>query len=469
MPSLLPISRAQLQALAHSTHSTIDRWGGRLQFALQQGLSFLGKRDVYVALGYKKDLRYIDYWGRYRREGIATRIVESLPTAVWTVDIRIEENETPDEPTVFEKDIETIITDHDLFGQLRLADIQSSIFQFAAILIGTSDTDLSQPMSNQNGPESITYLRVFGQDRISVKSIVGDGTGSSEQKLADVADPRFGLPRMYEIQLSDHINRPVHYTRILHVAKNTLSDRVFGTPVLEKVWNLLDDIAKIHGGGSEAMWQLVDQGIHFNKDPSFAEFDDAEIKELEAQLEDRNHNLDRNLMTFGVTATPLSVPVPQFGPNLNALLRLIAGAIKMPLRIFIGSETGQLASEQDRNNWQDTINEYQSHHAQPTLRRFVNMMIEIGIVSEPVDTFETVWPDVDELTVTEKADVLPKLAKANKDNKAAGGGIIYTADEIRQDILGKEVLEDEDKGIEDNTNDEEPESALDDSFTDTDE
>ena len=93
----------------------------------------------------------------------------------------------------------------------------------------------------------------------------------------DPQSPRFGLPLIYKVTLSDTtdlttrqlgtIERRVHASRVIHVAEGLLENDVYGMPRLQRVYNLLDDILKLVGGSAEASWLLMRKGFVLNIDP----------------------------------------------------------------------------------------------------------------------------------------------------------------------------------------------------------
>jgi hypothetical protein len=86
----------------------------------------------------------------------------------------------------------------------------------------------------------------------------------------DPANERFGEPASYYIRSqtpgSTFLNFEVHHSRVIHIAEGCLEDNVFGTPTLEAVFNLFDDLAKITGGGAEAHWLRANAGLHLDVD-----------------------------------------------------------------------------------------------------------------------------------------------------------------------------------------------------------
>jgi hypothetical protein len=117
----------------------------------------------------------------------------------------------------------------------------------------------------------------------------------------------------------------------------------------------------------------------------------------------------------------------------------------MPKRILTGSEMGELASSQDRDNWKDQVNGRQTQYAGPYIvRPLVDRLIAYGYLPPPakgVDEYEVTWPHMQVMTDAEKADGALKWAQTNQ----TMGEVVYTNDEIREHWQGFEPLDDEEK------------------------
>lgn len=73
------------------------------------------------------------------------------------------------------------------------------------------------------------------------------------------------------------------------------------------------------------------------------------------------------------------------------IIALISGTTGIPQRILIGSEAGQLASEQDRANWAERIEERRALYAEPNiLEPLVDVFQDVGLLSK--GDIEFVWP-----------------------------------------------------------------------------
>src|SRR5690606_31122141 len=142
----------------------------------------------------------------------------------------------------------------------------------------------------------------------------------------------------------------VHWTRVIHIAERALDDEAIGLPRLERIYNRVMDCEKLLGGSAEIYWQNAAQLRASKADPE-VEWDPDEQKAMEEQFEELYHGLRRDLRLRGVEPHQLAAAVADPKGHLDAQLDFISGATGIPKRILIGSERGELASEQDENNW----------------------------------------------------------------------------------------------------------------------
>lgn len=421
------------------------------------GRTFLGadgtyRRDLHVALGYKRELEVQDYRGRYERGGIAERLVELMPRETWGAEgFDLVENPDPGVSTPFEEAFVDLADRLDLWSRLLRADIVAGWGRYSAILIGAPGS-LETPMPRMSGPDDILYLKVLAEDRAKIESLVKDSE-----------DPRFGAPEFYTLQLggeeagslsfggatSSLLTKKAHWTRIIHVAEGLLEDDVYGKPRLRAVWNYLDDLAKVAGGGAEATWKRLHPRTIFDLDPEVGDLSAEAEEALVDEIEEIVHDLKEHAITRGVTPHLLSHTVQAFGPNAHAILDLICATLGVPKRIFLGSERGELASTQDRNDFtRGPVDSRRQGFAAPLVREFTDRLIEHGALPEPTE-YEVVLPALDELPEDEQAEIVSKFAAANQANVAAGGGLVITANEMRDAVLSLGPIEEiEDTGTE---------------------
>ena len=139
----------------------------RINLANQAGKTFGGKRDVYETLGYKRLLVFQDYYDRYKRGGIARRVVNAYPNATWRKAPKI-----VSEDEEFVRVWEELAQRLKLFHYLNRLDTLSGIGTFGTLLIGTkSASALNQPLGKVKSAEDVLYLSDFTQDHTEKSNI----------------------------------------------------------------------------------------------------------------------------------------------------------------------------------------------------------------------------------------------------------------------------------------------------------
>lgn len=418
-------SPAELRALTSALLARAD-------FAALAGKSFGGRRDIYTSLGYQDVLKPADYRGRYNRGGIAKSLVEAFPISTWRGGGELIENDDPETETPFEKAFHELNQRLGIWNVFLKTDILTGLGRFGVILLGAPSGagGWAEPLERCR-PEDLKYLWSYSERDVTIESY--------EQ---DTRNERFGQPLFYALKRisadgrSNMMAARVHYSRVIHVAEGVLDDPVFGTPRLQAVWNYLDDLDKIVGGGAEASWKRIDGGKQFKLDPTLTPTD-AELAELREKIERYTHGLERNMTTRGVDIQDLGSLVSNFGPNCAAVIDLISATSRIPQRILMGSERGELASSTDQSNYDDRVQDRRTDFAATQIvRPFTDRLISLGALPAPAE-YETRWPDIKEMDDDQRMSMAVKAAQINKEF----GGTVITENEIRDRILGYPPLE----------------------------
>lgn len=399
------------------------------------GLTYKGKRNVSEQLGYIEKIRPVDYRLRYERNEIAARVVEALPVSTWRTGGQLIETDDPEATTDFEIAWLALEDRLHIWSRFLRTDVMAGLGRYAVLLIGTPGS-LQEEMPKLSGPQDIYYLSVYPEEHAKI----------SKWEI-NTANPRYGLPLEYTLSRptdSDgRTNQPelrVHHSRLLHVSDGLLDDDVYGMPRLQRIWNRLDDLEKVVGGGAEAFWKRADPGMQVEMDPEVEVTPDDE-KKLSEEVDEYQHGLRRTVRTRGVDLKVLDANVAQFSQPVEAILSLISGGVSIPKRILLGTEAGELASTQDRDNWNDRVSDRRFNYAEPMIvRPFVDRLIIAGALPAPTEEtgYSVRWPQLEELNEVERADVALKQAQANK----AQGERILTTNEIRDRVYGYDPLDD---------------------------
>lgn len=403
----------------------------RLKLATMAGLQFEGNRDLYAVFGYQRALTSDSFLAKYKRQDIASRIVDAPPGATWS------RPPTLAEGNPMAASWQELITQPNLklLNAMYRADRLARCNSFSLLLFGFDDTgDLSQPAK---AAKEILYVKPVAS-RLVTKITYND----------DPRSPRYGQPETYTIQFDDPASKEgssagvtvtrikdlvVHWTRVVHIVEYPLEDSVFGTPILEKVFNLLDDLLKVAGGTAEVYWLTGNRGLHADID-SEMDIDPADAAALSDEIEEYQHQLRRVIRTRGVDLKVLQSTVPNPKETFEMIMSIISGTTGIPRRILVGSEAGQLASEQDRANWAERIEERRILFVNPEiLNPAVGCLQNVGIM--PEGSPEWKWPSAFIQNPLEEGQTAAQIARAvgnlSRQTGASTPMQILTQDECR--------------------------------------
>lgn len=453
--STIRLNEVQVSELRSLTESVTL---ARLQFARQIGMTHAGQRDTYTVLGYPETISTAEYRDLYARGGIAGSCVDALPEAVWRGDGDVIEDQDPEVETAFEAAWWLLNDRLKVWPTLQRLHIQASLTSFSVLFLGAPG-DWQTELPRATKPEDLWYITPFGGGVTNADRTTARGTTSTYGTDAvvdkwdeDISSPRFGQPLTYQLRRTNisapELQRPVHWSRVIHVpAKGFLDDAVYGPPTLERVFNYFIDLMKVAGGGAEASWLNANPITQWDTDPemSFSSPQDAQahVDSMKAKAQLIRDQMQRWIETRGVKAKQLGATASDFSNNVDAVVRLIAGTLRIPKRILDGSEAGVLASDQDRNNWNDQVKDCRSSYAHPIiLRPFVQRLIDYNYLPKPKQ-WEPHWPEVAAMSEVEKLAAAETMVKLNDH-----GEKVVTGAEVRE-FLGKEPLDDDQVGDED--------------------
>lgn len=405
-----------------NTPSLLDR------SALYRVLS--GDRDVDSECKYPTSISSSDYQDMFDRFGPAKRVVKIFPESCWAGSPTIYETEDNNE-TEFEKQWKQLKEKHHILHYMQRIDLLSGIGEFGLLLVGLNDgKTLDQPVdginlktgekqSNAPKERKILYLRPFSQSVIKIS-----------ERNRDNKSPRYSLPEFYTIKFQDTSSSDttfsesevkVHWTRVIHIADNRESSEVYGTPRMKPVYNNLLDVKKTLGGSAEMFWRGGFPGISFKHLPGFegATWDTTTMKE---ELIKYENSLQRHLALQGVEASMLNPVVADPTGHLKVQLMTIALTIGCPYRIFIGSEEAKLASTEDKNTWNDRVQNRRDEYVTPWIIFPIIQRLQLfGVLPETEEMPKVDWPDLDTPSDSDKAEVADKRMSAA--SKYVSGGV----------------------------------------------
>lgn len=413
--------------------------GGRADIAQRAGYQFGTDRDLYKVLGYKRDLGFEDYLAKYERQDIAARVVDAPAEETWRESPRLFDGEQDD--TEFVKAVDALFKRLRAWAHIENVDALAGIGRYGVLLIGVSSGAEEEQLKNEvteADPADVVYLRAYDEGATEIKEL--DKDPNSE---------RFGMPLLYEIDLGEDLTGTantanttkvqVHWSRVIHVAEYTRRSLVYGTPRMRAVYNRLDDLEKVVGGGAEAFWKLVYKGLVFSLKEGFAApSDQDEVSELQNVVQDYVNDLRRFMFTPGYDVHELGGQTVDPSGMVDVIISIVSGKTGIPKRLLLGSERGELASTQDASNWAGRITGRRTKYAEPViLNPLVDRLIQWGAVPAPSDTkngYRWEWQPLFELTELEQADVALKYAQAANTLTGGFGTLAITEEEWREEF-----------------------------------
>lgn len=376
-----PFTSGQIQVLSELTQ--------RVALATKLGYQYGTDRDLYQALGYRDTLQWDDYWSQYDRQDIAQAIIQRPCQGTWKGGVALLESDD-DEETALEKEWIKLERQFGLTARFYRVDILTGLYEYGVLLLGLDDvkqqTDFAKPVTV--GKRKLKYVKPYSAN--SAQVIEYESNPNNE---------RYGSPLYYNIQVADIASGSsstvkVHYSRVVHVVDGKLESEIKGTPRLKVVFNRLMDLEKMVGGDAEMFWRGARPGYSAKLDKDFTATDTFK-SDLKDQIDEYEHNLRRMIVAEGMDFNALAQQIADPKNHVDIQIQMISAVTGIPKRILTGSERGELSSAQDSEEWKDYVQNRREQYAEPeVVRPFVQRLIELKILPEPVDEFSVVWSDL---------------------------------------------------------------------------
>jgi hypothetical protein len=366
--------------------------------------------------GYPSVINIADYKAMYDRDGISARVVNIWPEECWVVEPDIYEDEDVNAETDFEKAWNALAKEKSLMEIMNRADEMSGIGRFGLIILGLGDgLTLEQPVANSNRRGVFNQLEETKLKKLLYVKVADESAVTIAKRETDTKNPRYGMPVMYNVIFDNgedaSESKTVHWTRCIHIADNRKSSDIFGVPRMKNVYNRLLDIKKILSSSGEMFYKGGFPGYSFETQPDLIDqtVDEASLK---AQVEQYMNGLRRYMSTKGMTVKSLTPQVADPSQHLDSQMKNLAVSLKVPWRIFLGTEEAKIAGSQDSKAWNKRLARRQNTYLTPKIiRPLVDRLIAVGVLPQPVEYFVD-WADLDALSDNEKADIAVKRTQA---------------------------------------------------------
>lgn len=293
----------------------------------------------------------------------------------------------------------------------------------------------------------IRYLPVW-EEQMSVSSWVTDET-----------DDNYGQPAMWQYNQSvvgeqtegqPERSLDIHPDRVILLAEGSFDGALTsGVPLLRAGFNSLIDMAKITGSAAEGFLKNASRQLNVNYTQdnvtplSLAQQMGTTLDDLGDMLNEDvgrlNEAIDAAMFTMGADVKVLSVTPADPSPAWTVAANQFCASIQKPFTVIFGQQTGRLASDEDKYDHASTAKQRREGFLNHVIGNIVERFIRFGIMEEK--EYEIKWDDLLAPSDSDKADLMSKLATANKSLYDAGQPMLFTVDEIRA-AGGYEAIDD---------------------------
>jgi hypothetical protein len=403
------------------------------------------RRDIDDECGFPKQISIRDYRDLYDRNPVAARVVEALPRECWQVTPRVYQDE--EGKSEFDERLKTVgrglrgpvgwldDSEHNAFYEvLRRADEMCGLGSYGVVLLGLDDgLDLAQPaagveernsaprkrgekIAGNAGRWSLT-VNAAQERNLLYARVLDESLCQAVAFESNPTSPRYGHPTAYLATIDDskeqlsglggsYGTRQVHWTRCVHLVDNPGSSELFGSPRMKPVFNNLYNLTKLYHGSAEMYWRGAFPGLALETHPQLGGDVELDKAGLRDEMEQYFNGLQRYLALMGMSAKTLAPTVVDPSPQIRVQIEAICIKLAIPIRVFLGSERGELASSQDDAAWNDRLRFRQKDFVTPRIiAPVVDRLIMLGVLPEPDGGYRVKWPDLDSQTDGERASV----------------------------------------------------------------
>ena len=394
-------------------------------FAKVMALS--SKHDHYVDFGWPEDVTFEHLKKMYDRNDLAKAAVKKTTEKTFQNLPRILYGETES------GDIEDAFNRLGVWDKLADTDEYAQVGGYAGIVLRIADDKpFSEPVDGSVSLDDLVEIIPAWSEQLKV----------SEWHLDETDADTYGKPKTFTYNEAAITRQGANRNVVVH------PDRVFiwsstgdvhAPSALLSGYNNLLDMEKISGAGGEGFWKTAAArlNIEIDKDTDFKAFKQAveatdTSKTFQEILDEKakkvNSGFDSSYISQGMKVGTFSVNLPQPKEFFDIPLSAFAAGRSMPTKILIGMQTGERASTEDAQEWNNTIMSRRNRWTIPALRGILQRLEAFGMIRVGWDIE---WDDLTDDTPQAKLDRADKMADINTKQSNSDNQPVFTGEEIR--------------------------------------
>lgn len=374
----------------------------------------------------------------YRRGGLAHGAIKKLTGNCWKTNPWVIEGEKKDEATketAWERELKASLP-ADFWPKFEEADRRRLVARYSGLILRIAD----------NGAFNMPVIR-----RAKLVEVVPVwATALTPNIDTTVGSATYGRPKSWEYTetFADGTQGStvtVHTDRI--VILGDYSADAIG--YLEPPYNAFINLEKVEGGSGEAFLKNASRQVvlGFDKEVDLRDVASSYGVPLEGLQEKLNEagkaintGVDTVMALQGATATTLTAQVPDPEPTYTINQQTAGSSLGIPLKIWVGSQTGERASTEDANEWNGTCQSYRNRTLSPEIFSTVRHLQRIKVVGD-MGQFTVMWDNLQEATTGQKLANAKTMSEINQAQANAGSGQpTFSDDEVRS-AAGAEARE----------------------------
>lgn len=400
------------------------------------------KRNHYVDFGYPETVTFAQLWQLYVRNGIANAAVEKTVLKVWEDNPALQIGSEPNDETKAEKELLDKLAKLRFWQHFAEADRRSMVGRYSGLIFRfADDKTMKEPVERVAGLDALVEVIPAWEGQLEVFNWDTEETSET-----------YGQPTMYAFNEAafdgnQHKTRSfeLHPDRVIILSRD---GSIHGESMLLPGYNALVDWEKVRGAGGEGFWKNAKSAptLQIDKDAQISDMATAmgvkpeEVADkMDEQVEDYSKGFDSMLLLQGMEAKQLSVTLPQPEEFLRGPLQEFSASFSIPLKVLVGSQTGERASTEDAEEWSKTCNSRRTNILIPTIMEMLERFRLFGVISD--DDWQPIWTDLTESSAKDKIDRADKMSGVNEKHIRSGGTEpVFNENEIRE-AAGYEPLE----------------------------